>query len=139
MARATAFTYLFTVLQRSPTAPLAWANRLKRVFEIDISVCPRCGGTLRIIANITDPDVIRSILDHTVSNGHRQRWNSPTVPNVPDIPALTAPIRYPQTRMKLPIKIPILSVSSCYLQDSRSSSKSSLACSTSSIVAPPSA
>jgi hypothetical protein len=47
-----------------PTAPLTWAQRLKRVFEIDISVCPRCGGTLRIIADITDPDVIRTILDY---------------------------------------------------------------------------
>jgi hypothetical protein len=46
------------------TAPLSWAQRLKRVFEIDISVCPRCGGTLRVIADITDPDIIRTILDH---------------------------------------------------------------------------
>ena len=34
----------------SPTAPLTWAERLKRVFDIDISVCPLCGGTLRVIA-----------------------------------------------------------------------------------------
>jgi hypothetical protein len=27
-------------------APLSWAERLKRVFDIDISVCPLCGGTL---------------------------------------------------------------------------------------------
>jgi hypothetical protein len=27
-------------------------------------VCPRCGGTLRVIADITDPDVIRTILDY---------------------------------------------------------------------------
>ena len=33
-----------------PTAPLTWAERLKRVFDIDISVCPLCGGTLRVIA-----------------------------------------------------------------------------------------
>jgi hypothetical protein len=45
-----------------PTAPLSWAQRLKRVFEIDISVCPRCGGTLRVIADVTDPDVIQTIL-----------------------------------------------------------------------------
>jgi len=29
----------------SPTAPLNWAERLKRVFEIDITVCPHRGGT----------------------------------------------------------------------------------------------
>jgi len=25
---------------------LSWAERLKRVFDIDISVCPLCGATL---------------------------------------------------------------------------------------------
>jgi len=47
-----------------PTAPLTWAQRLKRVFEIDITVCPRCGGTLRFIADVTDPDLIRTILKY---------------------------------------------------------------------------
>lgn len=45
-------------------APLTWAQRLKRVFNIDITLCPLCGGTMRIIANITDPDIIQKILDH---------------------------------------------------------------------------
>jgi hypothetical protein len=47
-----------------PTAPLTWAQRLKRVFELDITLCPLCGGQLRVIADITDPDLIRKILDH---------------------------------------------------------------------------
>mgnify|MGYP005865934077 CR=1 FL=1 len=29
---------------------LTWAQRLKRVFGIDISQCPHCGGRLRVIA-----------------------------------------------------------------------------------------
>jgi hypothetical protein len=45
-------------------APLTWAQRLKRVFDIDITLCPLCGGTMRVIADITDPDIIRKILDH---------------------------------------------------------------------------
>lgn len=45
-------------------APLTWAQRLKRVFNIDITLCPRCGGTLRVIAEITDPVIIQKILDH---------------------------------------------------------------------------
>jgi hypothetical protein len=52
-----------------PTAPLTWAQRLKRVFEIDITLCPLCGGQLRVIADITDPDLIRKILDHVHSRG----------------------------------------------------------------------
>jgi hypothetical protein len=39
-------------------------QRLKRVFSIDIETCPKCGGTLRVIACIEDPDVIASILEH---------------------------------------------------------------------------
>jgi hypothetical protein len=50
-----------------PTAPLTWAQRLKRVFEIDITLCPLCGGQLRVIADVTDPDLIRKILDHVHS------------------------------------------------------------------------
>ena len=45
-------------------APLTWAQRLKRVFNIDISVCPLCGGTTRVIADIIDTDIIQKILDH---------------------------------------------------------------------------
>ncbi len=45
-------------------APLTWAQRLKRVFNIDITLCPLCGGTMRVIADITDPDIIQKLLDH---------------------------------------------------------------------------
>jgi hypothetical protein len=41
-----------------------WARRLKRVFGIDIEVCARCGGKLRIIASIEEPEVIAQILAH---------------------------------------------------------------------------
>ena len=43
---------------------LTWAERLRRVFNIDISTCPHCGGKLRIIADVTNPDVIEKILKH---------------------------------------------------------------------------
>jgi len=39
-------------------ASMTWAQRLKRVFGIDIEICPACGGAVRIIACIEDPDVI---------------------------------------------------------------------------------
>jgi hypothetical protein len=37
---------------------------LKRVFNIDIEICDKCGGDVRIIASIEDPAVIRKILTH---------------------------------------------------------------------------
>jgi hypothetical protein len=39
-------------------------QRLKRVFALDIENCLECGGTLRIIACIEDPAVMRKILAH---------------------------------------------------------------------------
>ena len=41
-----------------------WARRLKRVFGIEIERCARCGGRLKIIASIEDPQVIARILAH---------------------------------------------------------------------------
>ena len=35
-------------------SPLNWAAQLKRVFDIDIFVCPRSGGTLRVIAAVSE-------------------------------------------------------------------------------------
>ena len=40
------------------------AQRLKRVFSIEIEKCEKCGGKARIIASIEDPDVIEKILKH---------------------------------------------------------------------------
>ncbi len=43
---------------------MTWAQRLKRVFGIDIETCSACGGAVRIIACIEDPEVIEKILAH---------------------------------------------------------------------------
>ena len=43
---------------------VTWAQRLKRVFRIDIETCERCGGTVKIIASIEDPAVAVRILAH---------------------------------------------------------------------------
>ena len=45
-------------------ASMTWAQRLKRAFGIDIETCPACGGAVRIIACIEDPEVIAKILSH---------------------------------------------------------------------------
>jgi len=37
---------------------------LKRVFNIDIETCSKCGGAVRVIACIEDPVVIDKILTH---------------------------------------------------------------------------
>ena len=43
---------------------MTWAQRLKRVFGIDIETCSECGGVVKVIACIEDPTVIEKILVH---------------------------------------------------------------------------
>jgi hypothetical protein len=43
---------------------MTWAQRLKRVFAINIEVCRRCGGRLKVIASIEEPTVIEKILEY---------------------------------------------------------------------------
>jgi Putative transposase len=43
---------------------MTWAVRRRRVFNIDVSRCERCGGTARIIACIENPEMVRRILTH---------------------------------------------------------------------------
>ncbi len=46
----------------APKAQLGWAKLLARVFAIDVTVCRRCGGPVRIVAAITDADEIARVL-----------------------------------------------------------------------------
>jgi hypothetical protein len=46
-------------------APSSWAQRLRRVFAIDITRCRYCEGRLRVIVDVIDPEVIQAIFDHT--------------------------------------------------------------------------
>ena len=46
------------------TAPMNWMQRLRRVFDIDLRNCPRCGGQVRVIAAITEPALIARLLEH---------------------------------------------------------------------------
>lgn len=43
---------------------MSWAQRLKRVFGVEIEACARCGGKLKVIASIEEPAVIAKILAH---------------------------------------------------------------------------
>ncbi len=43
---------------------MTWAQRIKRVFGIDVSTCVHGGGAVRIVASIEEPTAIRAILAH---------------------------------------------------------------------------
>ena len=47
----------------------AWARLIRLVYEIDPLACPRCGSKMRVLAVITQPEVVDKILDHLASKG----------------------------------------------------------------------
>jgi len=55
-----------------------WAELLRRVYEVDPLLCPKCGSQIKVIAFITEPQVIRRIVDCLEKKGRTQR--PPPVP-----------------------------------------------------------
>ena len=50
---------------RSTSRPhTPWAALMQRAFDLDVLACPGCGGRLRLLATIEDPDIVRRILSH---------------------------------------------------------------------------
>jgi hypothetical protein len=48
---------------------MTWAQRLKRVFGIDVETCIHCGGQVKIVASVEEPQAIRAILAHFEKHG----------------------------------------------------------------------
>ena len=42
----------------------SWAQLIKRIYEVDPLVCPSCGSEMKVIAFITEHDVVDAILRH---------------------------------------------------------------------------
>ena len=69
---------------------MTWAQRLKRVFKLDLTSCEGCGGQVRVLACIEDPLVIGKILGHLetqqavlVGEGRRPEVRRPEVRGPP--------------------------------------------------------
>lgn len=50
-----------------------WAVLIRRIYEVDPLVCPKCAGTMRMIALIQEPKVIDKILKHLRTKGRDAR------------------------------------------------------------------
>jgi hypothetical protein len=48
-----------------------WAALMRRAFDLDVLLCPRCAGQMQLIATIEDPAVIQRILAHLGLPGAR--------------------------------------------------------------------
>jgi len=46
------------------TPRVDWAALLRRSFQVDVMQCAKCGGRLRVLAVITEPEPVRRILAH---------------------------------------------------------------------------
>jgi hypothetical protein len=50
-----------------------WSELLRLVFQVDVEVCPRCGGEARIVGFVTESQVVRRILSHLERRGVEAR------------------------------------------------------------------
>ena len=50
-----------------------WAELLRLVCQVEVEVCPRCGGAMSIVAFITESAVVRRILAHLERRGIETR------------------------------------------------------------------
>jgi len=49
-------------LRRVPSK--GWAAMIRKVYEVDPMICPKCGGTMKVVAFITEHAVVDRIIDH---------------------------------------------------------------------------
>ena len=40
-----------------------WASLLRRSFDVDVLACSSCGGRLRVLGEVTEPAMVRLVLD----------------------------------------------------------------------------
>jgi len=59
---------------------MRWAQRLKRVFQVDVETCPKCGGAVKVIVSIEDPPVIERILHHLAGKDVPGLWPESRAP-----------------------------------------------------------
>jgi len=45
------------------TPRVDWATLLRRSFETDVLDCPRCGGRLRVLGEVSEPEAVRLVLE----------------------------------------------------------------------------
>ena len=63
-ARVEAFPLRTVEKKLRPVTLKGWAEIIRPVYEPDSMVCPKCGGTMNVIAFLTDHAVVDRIIDH---------------------------------------------------------------------------
>jgi len=55
----------------------AWAQLIKGIYEVDPLECPSCGGEIKVVAFITEHEVVDKILRHLKWRGETERVRGP--------------------------------------------------------------
>ena len=50
--------------KKKRTPRVDWAQLLRRTFGLDVFTCAGCGGKRRVLAYLTAPNAVRTILEH---------------------------------------------------------------------------
>ena len=61
----------------------SWAQLIKRIYEVDPLVCPSCGSEMKVIAFITEHEVVDAILRHLAKTGARHPRGPPSAAALP--------------------------------------------------------
>ena len=61
----------------------SWAQLIKRIYEVDPLVCPTCGSEMKVIAFITEHDVVDAILRHLAKTKARSPRGPPGAVTLP--------------------------------------------------------
>ena len=51
-------------LLRASSPRINWPTLLRRTFTIDVLRCPRCSGSLHVLAALTNPETVHALLEH---------------------------------------------------------------------------
>jgi hypothetical protein len=63
-ASVSSFALRMAEEEAKPIRSKGWAEMIRKVFEVNPMVCPKCGGEMKVIAFITDHVVVDRIIDH---------------------------------------------------------------------------
>jgi hypothetical protein len=55
----------------------AWAQLIKRIYEVDPLLCPTCGAEMKIIGFVTVHEVVTKILKHLRQKAETEKSRGP--------------------------------------------------------------
>ena len=77
-----------------PIPSKGWAEMIRKVYEVDPMLCPKCGGRMKVIAFLTDFSVVDRIIGHLKLTFVAERPPPPQVASQELLMAADPPAEY---------------------------------------------